>query len=252
MISKGGNDIKRQIELELPEDAYYRTGDYLGILPVAPHPTVMRVLHRFNLHGDDLLTVKAVSATSHYLPVNTPVSAYDLFKGFFELDTPISSRQLAGLVKHACDERTRAALERYAQPEVFAEEIAKKRVSLLAVLEEFPKIKYPLSEFILAVPAIKMRQYSISSTPMLDPHKASLTIAVIDAPHISGRGSQYLGIASHFLATLEPGTRIRAAVRPSSAGFHPPNDPKVPIILIASGSGIAPFRAFVHERYLQK
>lgn len=252
IISRGNTDIKRQILIDLPENMTYRTGDYLGVLPVTPAPVVSRVLRRFGLHGDDLLTLVGHGVSSTSLPLDKALSAFDLFAGFFELEQPASRSQLQLLQNYTEDETVKATLTKYMDPDFYASCIAGKRVSLLSLLEEFPQVSLPVSEFILQLQPLHMRQYSISSSPMNNASQAALTISIIDAPHLSGRGERYLGTASHFLSILQPGSKIRAGVRASSAGFHPPSDPTVPIIMAASGSGIAPFRAFVQERALQK
>jgi len=95
-------------------------------------------------------------------------------------------------------------------------------------------------------------QYSISSSPLDNPRQAALTIAVLDAPHMSGNHTRYQGIATNFLSMLIPGSHIRAGIKLSDKQFHLPTDPSVPILMAASGSGIAPFRGFVQERALQK
>ncbi len=61
-------------------------------------------------------------------------------------------------------------------------------------------------------------------------------------------GRHRLGVASTFLAErLAPGDRVAVYVQQAHA-FGLPADPAVPIIMIGPGTGIAPFRAFLHER----
>jgi cytochrome P450/NADPH-cytochrome P450 reductase len=59
-------------------------------------------------------------------------------------------------------------------------------------------------------------------------------------------------VASSYLAGLRPGDRVSIAVRPSNARFHPPEDPRTPIVMICAGSGVAPFRGFLQDRAAQK
>ena len=50
-------------------------------------------------------------------------------------------------------------------------------------------------------------------------------------------GRQESGIASQYLLTLEPGDTVRIYPH-RNARFHLPDDPHIPVILIAEGSGI--------------
>ena len=61
-----------------------------------------------------------------------------------------------------------------------------------------------------------------------------------------------LGVASTFLAgRIEPGDKLRVYVQKAHA-FGLPADPSAPIIMVGPGTGVAPFRAFLHERMATK
>ena len=109
----------------------------------------------------------------------------------------------------------------------------------------------PLGTFLGALPPMRPRPYSIVSSPLVDPAIAALTLSVLDAPALIGQG-RYRGVASTFLARLKECDEVIVAIRSSQAGFHPPCDSAVPIIMVCSGSGIAPFRGFLQERAVRK
>lgn len=157
IITHGGQQIKRHIVMRLEEGASYRTGDYLSLLPITPSESVRRVLKRFDLHGDDLISLTG-TGMSFLLPTEFPISAFDLFAGFVELGQPVSNKQVASLVSFARNDEDKAALERLSQPEVYEIEVAKTRLSLLDLLEEYSKVEMPLGDFILALPPLRMRQ----------------------------------------------------------------------------------------------
>jgi cytochrome P450 / NADPH-cytochrome P450 reductase len=71
---------------------------------------------------------------------------------------------------------------------------------------------------------------------------------VLESPSKSGSGT-HLGVATSYLSSLQAGDRLHVSVRPSHASFHLPADVETtPVIAVAAGSGLAPFRGFVQER----
>jgi len=64
-------------------------------------------------------------------------------------------------------------------------------------------------------------------------------------------GEQYPGIASHYLCDADVGQRI-AITGPYRSPFRMPADENANLLMIGTGTGVAPFRAFVQELYRDK
>jgi cytochrome P450 / NADPH-cytochrome P450 reductase len=89
---------------------------------------------------------------------------------------------------------------------------------------------------------------SISSSPLWNPRNVTLTFSLLEEPSKSGRG-RHVGVASSYLNSLQPGDKLHVSVRQSHASFHlPQNAEQTPVICVAAGTGLAPFRGFVQER----
>ncbi|KAK6443459.1 hypothetical protein LTR95_000286 [Oleoguttula sp. CCFEE 5521] len=247
-LTEPGVPERRHIELQLPSEATYRAGDYLAILPLNPQATVHRVAVRFGLAWDSVLTITSKTGTA--LPKG-PIPAQSLFGAYLELSQPATKRNIALLIATATDADTKASLEILASDDKFGSEITEKRTSLLDLLDRFPSVPLPLAAFIASLITMRVRQYSISSSPLANPRVASLTYSIIDSPSHSGQG-RYIGVASHYLSQLKPGDIVHVAVKPSAGAFHLPTDNEnTPIIMVAAGTGLAPFRGFIQERAAQ-
>ena len=61
-------------------------------------------------------------------------------------------------------------------------------------------------------------------------------------------GERHPGIASNYLCDAKPGETVTVA-GPYRSPFKIPQDPKANLVMIATGTGIAPFRAFVQRIY---
>ncbi len=242
---------KRHLQIALPEGMSYRSGDYLAVLPRNAPSNVQRALRRFGLADDTQIVIHRQPGAAASLPAEYPISAFEVLSNYVELAQPATRAQIAQLVAATpCPPET-TELERLASDEAYATEVLDRRVSVLDLVERAQSCAIPFAHFLAMLPLLRARQYSISSSPLADDGEASLTIAVVDAPSMSGQG-RFLGVASTYLASLQAGDRLAVAVRPSQSGFHPPSDPTVAMVMVCAGTGVAPFRGFLQERAAQK
>ena len=118
-------------------------------------------------------------------------------------------------------------------------------LDVLAALQKFPGIRPDPEAFVEALEPLQPRVYSISSSFKSHPGHISLTV---DAVRYDIDDRTRLGVASTFLAgRVDPGTKLKVYVQ-KAHGFALPADPSTPIIMVGPGTGVAPFRAFLHER----
>ncbi|KZO97728.1 fatty acid hydroxylase [Calocera viscosa TUFC12733] len=244
LLTKPGAPEKRHIQFQLPEGMEYSPGDYLAILPKNPDDTVRRVLKHFNLQPDMKIEIKTKSSTT--LPTDEPITLRDLFSEYVELGQPLTRRILDELLnfgpKAGADREALNTLAANAPTAVFD-----RRLSALDLVEMYPSIAIPPKRFVKLLPSMRIRQYSISSSPLAHPGQCSLTVSVVRAPAMAGHG-EFLGVASNYLAHLQIGDVVCLAVRPSAVKFHLPADTTKPIVMFCAGSGFAPMRGFIEDR----
>jgi sulfite reductase (NADPH) flavoprotein alpha-component len=122
-------------------------------------------------------------------------------------------------------------------------------LDVLAAMEKFPGMRPDPEALLESLNALQPRLYSISSSPRVRQGRVALTVDAVRYP-IGTRTR--LGCASTYLGErAKPGDRVRVYVQ-KAQHFALPADPAAPIIMIGPGTGIAPFRAFLHERMAAK
>jgi sulfite reductase (NADPH) flavoprotein alpha-component len=122
-------------------------------------------------------------------------------------------------------------------------------LDVLAALEKFSGAKPDPEAFIETLDPLQPRLYSISSSIKADPGRISLTI---DTVKYAIAKRERRGVASTFLGNrIKPGDKLKVYVQKAHA-FGLPADSAKPVIMIGPGTGIAPFRAFLHDRMATK
>ncbi|MEN0140212.1 MAG: bifunctional nitrate reductase/sulfite reductase flavoprotein subunit alpha [Rhodococcus sp. (in: high G+C Gram-positive bacteria)] len=99
-------------------------------------------------------------------------------------------------------------------------------------------------EWLGVLKRLQPRLYSISSSPKVDPGEVQLTVSAVRYNH---EGKNRSGVCSTFLADHCDDTDVPIFVQ-KSAHFRPPQAADAPMIMVGPGTGIAPFRGFLHER----
>jgi ferredoxin--NADP+ reductase len=99
----------------------------------------------------------------------------------------------------------------------------------------------------------KLRLYSIASAAIGDDGKAqTLTVCVKRALTTdAATGTVYAGVCSSFLCDLAVGDKVQITGPVGKSFLLPPAPVKPNLVMIATGTGIAPFRAFLDYAYKQ-
>jgi sulfite reductase (NADPH) flavoprotein alpha-component len=116
---------------------------------------------------------------------------------------------------------------------------------LIDLLLDYPGVIREPMDLIAMLPRLTPRLYSISSSPAAHPGQIHTTVAVVRyQSHDRNRG----GVCSTLLADRRRlGDALPVYIQ-SNKRFRLPSDSNASIVMIGPGTGIAPFRSFLHER----
>ncbi len=249
---QGSERATRHIELALPAGISYQTGDHIGIFAMNRDSLVEQVSQRLGYSPDTQVTLTPRSQRDTFLPTGRPLSLGKILREFCELHDIITRRQLAILASYCLSSDEQLMLQGWAEDtpvghKFYTSEVLDKRRSLIDILAQCKSCHLPLDIFLEQVGPIRPRYYSISSSPLKDAQRLSITVGVVSGPSLSENGT-FKGTCSTFLQSRDEGETVYAFIKSPGAPFHPPKDPKTPVILVGPGTGFAPFRGFLQER----
>ena len=150
------------------------------------------------------------------------------------------------MVQAFADKTQRKKLLRLLQPEHATElEAFIYGRGLIDLMHDYPSVIASPDDFVQMLPRLAPRLYSISSSPAAHAGEIHCTVAVV---RYRAHNRERSGVASTMLAErVEAGTALSIYIQPNK-NFRLPSDTGTPIIMIGPGTGVAPFRAFLHER----
>ncbi|WP_424631374.1 sulfite reductase subunit alpha [Bradyrhizobium sp. SYSU BS000235] len=211
-------------------DLDYVVGDSFGIFPVNDPALADAVLARLKAEADHMIGARSLRDV-----LISDVSLAPAPDSLFQLISYITGGERRQKAK---------ALSSGDDPDGDA-----TTLDVLAALEKFPDVRFDPEAFIEALEPLQPRLYSISSSFNATPGKISLSV---DAVRYAVKNRKRTGVASTFLADrVKPGDVLKVYVQKAHA-FGLPQDSNVPIIMVGPGTGVAPFRAFLHDRQATK
>ena len=129
-------------------------------------------------------------------------------------------------------------------------EFAAETASVMDVLEHFA-CRMDLAHLLEVIPAMKPRLYSIASSQKTMPQ--ALELCIVENTWTTAKGVKKVGLCTGYLDSLDLSNGpVQVAVSVTSGALAMPADSKAPILMAGLGTGIAPFRAFVEEKAVQK
>lgn len=229
ITGRGSYRDVRHLELSLQGSGLsYEPGDALGVLARNAAESVDAVLHTLRLDADELLTLGTET-----LPLHRWLAEK------LEL-TRLSRSFVARHAEHAGQEGLRSLLLPDQAPALAAMLSQWQPIDLL---RQHPA-NWSATDLVAALRPLKSRLYSIASSQKEVGDEVHLTVAHVE---FERDGEPRWGVASHHLSTREPGQKLPVFVERNER-FRLPQDDQRDLIMIAAGTGVAPFRAFVQER----
>ncbi|MBO9039960.1 sulfite reductase subunit alpha [Curtobacterium flaccumfaciens] len=217
----------RHYEFDLGDSGIeYAAGDALAVVPVNDEVFVADLLEQVGANGGEAFDGRPITEVLRTdREIRTP--SKDLIA---DLVQRAPSSELAAVVAHG----DKHELDRW----LWGRDV-------LDLLRDAGPAAPGLDELLPNLRPLQARQYSISSSPLAHPDRIHLTIASVryGDPH-----RMYAGVASTFLADrVDPDGTVDVYLQPN-ASFGVPEDESAPMIMIGPGTGVAPFRGFLHER----
>jgi sulfite reductase (NADPH) flavoprotein alpha-component len=220
-------DAIHHLELALTQDEFtLEPGDAVGVLPDNPPALVARVLDATGLPADS--------------PVNIAGTSLPLVQALRQhLDLTIPGARFLEFWATASGSET---LRQWCAEPATVQRQYLKQVQLLDLISRYPATPAP-QDFVEALRPLQPRLYDVANSLRAMPGELHLNV---QAWRYSFAERTEAGIASHHLRDLNPGDSVRLYPH-RNARFHLPDDHRAPLVLIAAGTGVAPYRAFVQE-----
>ncbi len=207
----------------------YEVGDALGVVPTNCPALVEDLLHALNRDGEEAVR----TPDNDEVPLRTALLRhYEITKIPAQLLKTIAERSADKTLADLMVPEAKEALNHYLW--------GRETIDLLL---DFPSVTFTPEDFVSHLRKLQPRLYSISSSIHAFPDQVHLTVAAVRYASFDRKRK---GVCSTFLADRVNGS-VPVFVQVSK-GFRLPASGDTPIIMVGPGTGVAPFRAFLHDR----
>jgi NADPH-ferrihemoprotein reductase len=237
----------RHVEIETRGRLAYEPGDHVGVFAENDAAAVDALAARIGGGGAALDAVVALVDPDSQRVMLGPTTVRNALLRLVEINGALRQSAFALLATYADADADRARLRAWAAPgsASYAAEVRDACRTLPEVLAEMPSLKPPLAVVLEVLPRLAPRYYSISSAPAAHGTRIHVTAIVVREPTPTGR--IMTGLCTGFFARTAavPDQPVACFVRRSA--FKLPKSLAAPLLMFGPGTGLAPFRGFIHD-----
>lgn len=210
---------------------HYDAGDACGVIPQNDPRLVMQILDALKFTGSEQVEVAKIGKIALYNALLDSLQITRLSRKLVQTYAAMGDCQ--PLLDLLIPEK-QAHFDKYIHDR-----------GVIDLVTEFQGVITDPSDLVAMLPRLTPRLYSISSSPLAHAGEIHTTVAVVRyRSHNMERG----GVCSTMFADrTSVGDALPIYIQPNKK-FRLPQDSDAPMIMIGPGTGIAPFRAFLHER----
>ena len=209
----------------------YSAGDAMGVFPSNCRELVTEVLQALGCSGEE-----AVPGSK-----GSDVSLREALTTHYEI-----ARITPALLKVVAEQTGDEQLRKLSSPGVNGEltKFLRGR-EVIDLLLDHRGVKFSPKEFVALLKKLQPRLYSIASSPAAHAAAVHLCVGVV---RYESLGRFRKGVCSTFLAERVTSGAAVPIFLHANNNFRPPSSGSTPMVMVGPGTGIAPFRGFLHER----
>eukprot|EP00158_Paraphelidium_tribonemae_P006897 Partr_v1_DN28020_c1_g1_i1_m57092 putative This enzyme is required for electron transfer from NADP to cytochrome P450 (By similarity) len=277
LLDFGDRDLFRQchhVEFDISGSSLrYQSGDHMAMYAPNDSDEVLLLARVLGLeakldHVFDMRTSDNSGPVAKRTPFPCPTTFRAALTSYIDISTLPRMHILALFARYATDETEKAHLKRISSIDTkheYHDYIVTNSRNLRQVLEEHPSVQFSLDQpdedpsqasltigdLFEILPRLQPRYYSISSSARVDSTSVHITASVVRYKTKlnrigNGVATGHLHRLLNGVSSLDAVGRVPIFLRKSN--FKLPRNSLAPVILVGPGTGVAPLRAFIHER----
>lgn len=223
-----------------------------------------RPLHWVSYVGPTSLPDSSENTVTTHFPKTDKIHAKqgatlrELLTNNFDITAVPTRKFLKELVYYTSDPLEKERLLEFTSKEnadEFYDYTFRPRRTILEALGDFPSVQIPFERVIDTFPLIRGREFSIAngartlkSCPERNNVSVQVLAALVEYRTIIRKPRQ--GLCSRYLRTLQEGASIKVKIKRSSSSLMADHSlDSLPLIAIATGTGIAPIKHLLEDRF---
>ncbi|KAL9033921.1 MAG: hypothetical protein Q9180_005691, partial [Flavoplaca navasiana] len=257
----------RHLELSHPASIKYNPGDVLTIYPQNSAQDVDQIIQlmEWGQYADQPIQFESTNQMEEadFYPVppapsnklhSEPLTLRGVLVHYLDIRA-IPRRSFFSMIAHFTNnDMHRERLLEFTDPQYIDElydYTTRPRRSILEVLQEFDSVKIPWQWAANALPKLRGRQFSIASGGSCKciaegQTNFELLAAIVKYKTVLKRLRE--GVCTRYITGLQPGTILNVTLQEGGLGVRI-SEATQPVILVGPGTGVAPMRSLIWERY---
>ena len=253
------NGSTLKVVLDLNNNYKYNPAENILIYPKNKEETIKIVLNQLAMDNEtNYINYKILNNNkdvSLNLPFPEGITVKEALSEYIDLSCQITKDILSKLIIYLTDINQKKKISDYLNNEKKMEEFLIKRYNISDFIKEFDSLQLSLQELSEIFPTITPRYYTCSSSYNKNNKTIELIISLVSwkGPNKDirfGLTSNYFNDLYKSKSFLKNEEFVNLSIKESS--FKLPEDLTTPILMLCTGSGIAPFISFLEELEFNK